>query len=198
MTMVLQNTPQPKDLTGVIELRIREANQLFNSMDPTPFPEKDLDQDAEEFIVSWAMELPHDVPIEIHIYLTHPTEDPKLQERITETVHAFFTYRARMTQHRLRALISRGRSSLLIGLAFLAACVAGADLLRLQGRLAFYDIVAESLVIGGWVAMWRPMEIFLYDWWPLRAERRVYERLAASGVIVTLSGEAAPSPHEAF
>jgi hypothetical protein len=30
-----------------------------------------------------------------------------------------------------------------------------------------------SLVIGGWVAMWRPMEVFLYDWWPVRAEARL-------------------------
>jgi len=31
-----------------IELRLREIEQLFNSMDPTPFHHKDLDPDAEE------------------------------------------------------------------------------------------------------------------------------------------------------
>jgi hypothetical protein len=196
--MVLQTAPQPKGLAGVIELRIRDANQLFNTLDPTPFPEKDLDQDAEEFIFSWATELPHDVPIEMHIYLTHPTDDPHLQHRITETVHAFFAYRSRMTQHQLRALIRRGRWSLLIGLVFLAACVGGADIIRLRGHSAFYDIIAESLVIGGWVAMWRPMEIFLYDWWPLRAQRRVYDRLAASGVIVTVADGSTSTPPDVF
>jgi hypothetical protein len=34
-------------------------------------------------------------------------------------------------------------------------------------------IIRESLLIGGWVAMWRPMEILLYDWWPIRAEARL-------------------------
>lgn len=198
MTMVLSTAPQSKGLAGVIELRIRDANQLFNSMDPTPFPEKDLDQDAEEFIFSWATELPRDIPIEMHIYLTQPLEDPNLQTRITETIHAFFAYRSRMTRHQLRALIRRGRWSLLIGLVFLALCVAGADLLRLKGHSAFYDIVAESLVIGGWVAMWRPMEIFLYDWWPLRAQRRVYDRLAASGVIVAVAAEPPAAAPEAY
>jgi hypothetical protein len=40
-------------MTGLIELKLSGLNQLFNSMDPSPFHERDLDHDAEEFIVSW-------------------------------------------------------------------------------------------------------------------------------------------------
>jgi hypothetical protein len=40
----------------IIEVRVAELSQLFNSMDPSPFHDKDLDDDAEEFIVSWAKE----------------------------------------------------------------------------------------------------------------------------------------------
>jgi hypothetical protein len=40
-------------------------------------------------------------------------------------------------------------------------------------------VLQQSFVIGGWVAMWRPIEVFLYDWWPIRAEARLYDRLAA-------------------
>ncbi|MDQ3258423.1 MAG: hypothetical protein M3R15_31815 [Acidobacteriota bacterium] len=36
-----------------IEIYVDRIEQLFNSMDPSPFHEKDLDRDAEEFIVSW-------------------------------------------------------------------------------------------------------------------------------------------------
>mgnify|MGYP003392134273 CR=1 FL=1 len=42
---------------GVIEVRIRELAQLFNSFDASPFHERDLDDDAENYIVSWAREL---------------------------------------------------------------------------------------------------------------------------------------------
>ena len=38
-------------------------------------------------------------------------------------------------------------------------------------------VLGEGLVIGGWVAMWRPIEILLYDWWPLRREIALRERL---------------------
>jgi hypothetical protein len=44
------------------------------------------------------------------------------------------------------------------------------------------EIVRESLTIGGWVSMWRPLEVFLYDWWPIRNEARLSDRLAAMPV----------------
>jgi len=52
-----------------ISLKLRDTNQLFNSMDPSPFIEKDLDDDAEEFIVSWAQEFPPNAPIKLRIHL---------------------------------------------------------------------------------------------------------------------------------
>jgi hypothetical protein len=42
---------------NAIEIRIEDISQLFHS-DPFPFRERDLDKDAEEFIVGWARELP--------------------------------------------------------------------------------------------------------------------------------------------
>jgi hypothetical protein len=58
------------------------------------------------------------------------------------------------------------------------------------GRLASGTVMAiarESLLIGGWVAMWGPLEIFLYNWWPLRHEWRICERLAEADVDLVLN-----------
>jgi hypothetical protein len=52
-----------------ISVKLRDMNQLFNSMDPSPFIEKDLDDDAEEFIVSWAQEFSPNAPLKLRIYL---------------------------------------------------------------------------------------------------------------------------------
>ena len=51
-----------------ISLKLRDTSQLFNSMDPSPFIEKDLDDDAEEFIVSWAQEFSPNAPIKLRIH----------------------------------------------------------------------------------------------------------------------------------
>jgi hypothetical protein len=50
----------------------------------------------------------------------------------------------------------------------------------------------ESFSIGGWVAMWRPMEVFLYAWWPVRAEARLYDRLSAMPVTIADAGGTHP------
>ena len=43
-------------------------------------------------------------------------------------------------------------------------------------------ILKEGLLIVGWVAMWRPLEIFLYDWWPIRRFALLYEKLSITPV----------------
>jgi hypothetical protein len=54
---------------GLIEVRLTSANQLFNSMDPSPFHERDLDHDAEAFIVGWAREVPKSQALKIRVSL---------------------------------------------------------------------------------------------------------------------------------
>ena len=165
----------------LIELRLRELPQLFNSLDPTPFHHKDLDPDAEEFIVSWALEHPRNGEFQLanHLAQAPRAEDAGLAR---EAIHNYFAYRAEHAQRELRQMLQRGRVSLAIGLVFLAACLLVADLIAQHGRDTFHTIVRESFTIGGWVAMWRPMEIFLYDWWPLRQRRRIYEKLSRAEV----------------
>jgi hypothetical protein len=57
-----QATPSP------IEVRVDELSQLLDTLDPFPFRERDLDKDAEEYIVGWAREFPRDQPISIVIH----------------------------------------------------------------------------------------------------------------------------------
>ena len=66
----------------------------------------------------------------------------------------------------------------MIGLAVLGALIGVGQLVASRTPAGFGDVLRESLVIGGWVAMWRPLEVFLYDWWPVRAEAQLLERLA--------------------
>ena len=166
-----------------IELRVQELAQLFNSMDPTPFHHKDLDPDAEEFIESWALEFPQDSRFHLTVHLgTMPPEDPTAL--VAEAIHNYFDYKSEMARRKVRVLLLEGRTSLLIGLGVLALCLLGAELLAAFGGGTFLKILRESLTIGGWVAMWRPMQIFLYEWWPLMRRSRIYRNLSRAQVIV--------------
>jgi hypothetical protein len=153
-------------------MHLAEARQLFLSIDASPFRERDLDPRAEEFIVGWAQELHRDAPLGLVIRLGRASATGDDALVLPAAIAEYFRDRAAAARRRLRELLRTGRISLVIGLAFNAAALTLADLFAGQR----YGIVQESLVIGGWVAMWRPIEVFLYDWWPIRAEARLPDR----------------------
>lgn len=51
-----------KNAHNLIEIRVNGIAQLFHTLDPYPFRDKDLDREAEEYIVGWARELPRNRP----------------------------------------------------------------------------------------------------------------------------------------
>ena len=162
---------------AVIELRLREIAQLFNSLDPSPFLDRDLDADAENFIVSWAAEIAMHHELQLVIHLATPPKAGYPAD-VPQAVRSYFAHRAEHKQREFSQLMRRGRLSLLVGLGFLASCLGGAELAQRLTVGAMAGIVRESLLIIGWVAMWRPLEIYLYDWWPVRADERRLRRLA--------------------
>src|SRR5215813_15258982 len=179
---------------AVIEVHVGELKQLFNSIDPSPFHNKDLDPDAEEFIVGWAKDLPHDASLGLVVELDRPAGLPDEAAVLREAIHEFFRQRAETYRRHLRELFRRGRTSLLIGLTVLAAAIALGDFLaNLMKTSRIGEIVRESLTIGGWVSMWRPLEVFLYDWWPIRNEARLSDRLAAMPVRIRYLNAESPS-----
>jgi hypothetical protein len=174
-----------------IEVRVAELKQLFNAMDPAPFRQRDLDPDAEDFIVGWAREIPADAPLALVVHLDRPAGLPQEPAILRDAIREFFSQRALVSRRRLRQLFRRGRISLAIGITFLAASLLVADLVaRLLGERPIGEIIRESFSIGGWVAMWRPLEVFLYDWWPIRADARLAERLSAMPVRISYNAAA--------
>jgi hypothetical protein len=166
-------------MTGLIELKLGNLNQLFNSMDPSPFHERDLDANAEEFIVSWAMEHPRQDELRLVIHLTgKPAAESSSKILVTDSVHHYFTYRADLSLREFKRLMREGRAALFVGLSFLALCQITASIIPVDPPGYWKTMVHEGLAIIGWVAMWRPLEIYLYRWWPILSLRKLYLRLA--------------------
>ena len=172
---------------SAISLSLREIAQLFNSMDPSPFVERDLDADAEEFITSWARELPPGRELELIIKLEAPSPEDRIVG-VEDAVRRYFSSRATIKRLEFSQLMRRGRLSLTVGLVFLALCLVLGRLVARHGFGPATELMAEGLTIAGWVAMWRPLEIYLYDWWPLYEDRRRLERLARIRVRIVMPG----------
>ena len=168
---------------NVIELRVDDIAQLFHTLDPFPFRERDLDREVEEYIVGWARELPAAQPLRIVIDFPDTEAQAKTARELSEAFGRYFADRAGAVQRDINELFRVGRRSLAIGVVILIACLMAAHFaVGVFFDAPFKRLAEESLLILGWVANWRPIEIFLYDWWPLARRRDLYRRLSTAKV----------------
>ncbi|MGH8121021.1 MAG: hypothetical protein ACRESK_10450 [Gammaproteobacteria bacterium] len=140
--------PESSSVRG-IELRLHEINQLFNSMDPSPFREKDLDLQAEEFIVEWAREISRHDPLFLTIHIGKTRNAGMSAQTVAEAVRNHFRYRADRSVKQNEKLLREGWKNLVIGLTFLSLCLFAAQFLGKYGGNTFIAILREGLIIGG-------------------------------------------------
>lgn len=166
-----------------IEVHVGELKQLFNAMDAAPFRDRDLDPNAEEFILDWSRDADHRRPLALVVHLSVKPALPGEAEVLQQAVREFFAHRALGERRRLKRLFRLGRTCLVIAVVFLGTAIWLGDLVvELVGHGEFGELLRESLIVGGAVALWRPLEIFLYDWWPIRDEAKLHDRLSAMTV----------------
>lgn len=163
---------------STIELWLSTLQQLFNSFDPSPFHEKDLDREAEEYIVGAADELGSPGPIRLVVHLPAEQLQNARSLDLEGSVRHYFSYRLSEAERKLRLHFREARAALLIGVLFLVACIVLRQLVSLVLQEPATRIVEEGLLILGWVAMWGPIQLLLYDWWPLRHRVHLFGRLA--------------------
>lgn len=167
-----------------IEIGVERLPQLFNTLDPFPFKVRDLDRDVEEFIVDWARELPRRGSLQILVHLPKAEAETPAARELEGALRHYFAYRAQVMARDIKELFRVGRWSLVVGLAVLGFCLAAGNIVAALGTGYLGRYLGEGLVILGWVANWRPIEIFLYAWWPVARRRNLYRRLASATVVL--------------
>lgn len=165
-----------------IDVTVETPRRLFHELDPSPLVGRDLDEQVEGYILARARELSAS---EYALTLHMPAREMPNQQEATalaDAITAYFRHRRDQEARKLRSLFREGRQALAIGVAFLFICgILGWIALReLSAPLgSFLD---EGLLIIGWVALWRPLELLLYDWRPVRREWRVLDALGRMSV----------------
>ena len=170
--------------TGPILVQVDTIEHLFNPIDPQPLNLRDLDVEIADWITNWAEEQHDEKSLTIEIVVADDSATGR-EGHVAAGIHNHFAYRRWAAGRRLSRLWREGRISLVIGLVVLASFTLLSELLDGPGNGAFLRVVRQGLTVAPWVAMWRPMEIFLYLWWPIRSERRTFDRLAEAAVSFT-------------
>jgi hypothetical protein len=173
-----------EDGATCIDLKVRHSRQLFDGRDPAPFRERDLDEDVVDYLMAASQEIPWKQPLRIVVTISGEPEPRLAADVIAEAVHEHFLYEREQIRRRLGEHVRRARKFLIIGLSFLVLFLSLAELTASLPPGPLREILREGLVITGWVAMWRPLEALLYDWWPLVDERRHVSRVLEAPVSI--------------
>lgn len=168
---------------AVLALNLPAHRQLFNTLDPSPLRERDMDPAVVEYIVEWAEDQPAHAELAMVVTVNEQVATEHDLELLRAALREEFRRRASSVRRRLGRLFRDGRVSLLIGMVFLALAIVISDVIgNLLSYQRYVTLVQETVVIGGWVALWHPINIFLYEWWPIRAEARLLDRLSQMDV----------------
>jgi hypothetical protein len=167
--------------SGIIELRLDDPVALFEPLEVSPFSEKHLNEKVEQFILHCAREEP---TAEFTIVMHFPagTQVNQAEPALLASIPRHFAHRAREEAGRIRSLIREATRDLMAGLVFLFLCgLAGVAALKLfPGPIGLF--VEQGLLILGWVALWRPVDLFLYELRPLRNTRNLMSALGRAQV----------------
>jgi hypothetical protein len=166
-----------EDGTFCVDIRLKSSRQLFDGRDPAPFRERDLDDNAVEYLVGAVEELPRRAAVKLVFWISNDPAPQIADTTLVEAVRAHFLYEEQRLDRQIRQHVQRGQLFLLVGLAALILFLTLAELTAAISPGHVRQILREGLVITGWVAMWRPLEVLLYDWWPLVQGRRIRRRL---------------------
>lgn len=171
----------------IVEVAINDFRQLFNERDPAPFRNRDLDEDFASYVVGSVQEFPLKTAMKLRIIVDHEIDFSLDRNIISDSIKSYFFYESKRVQAHRRKQKRISRFFLLIGFLTLFFCLGTVQFLYLkQHDSTVIDIIREGLVIIGWVAMWRPIESILYDWFPLYEEQKYFDKIADLPIEIVL------------
>ncbi|MDB5533309.1 MAG: hypothetical protein JWO28_1624 [Hyphomicrobiales bacterium] len=177
-----------------IALEVNKPDQFF-SFDPSPFHENSLRPRISEYLISEAWDEPRSNRFVIDLAVKGEPANPQAVDQFQKTVASHFEYLANIEARNFSNTLREGVISLGIGLVILAVCTTLAQFVDAAPiRDGLREGLRDGLSVFGWVANWRPVELLLYDWWPIRRSRNLYRRLAAAEVRPAEAQIPAPTP----
>lgn len=164
-----------------IVLRLERVEQLVKPCASSPFLKRRLEEDAEKYLVEKAKLLRHGAKVSVYL----PQCEAGEARKIPEAFHEHFAFRRDEARKELRRIRQFGWRSLFIGLLFLSFAIAVVQIARRYlpaGNPS--SVLQEGLTILAWVALWRPGELLLYEWYPFKRDANLFDKLAHAEIQV--------------
>lgn len=110
-----------------------------------------------------------------------------LEKLIIDALQRYCNDKIEKISNDIASLRGQGIRALRRGLLFLALCLIVSTLFDRIEHLPIlvHRFLNEGFLIAGWVSLWYPIELLLYEWSPLRRQKQIYEMIKDMEIKIT-------------
>ena len=159
-----------------IILKLENVDQVLIVPHNVFYGKRMLTTDVEEYLIEEAEKYSNKTDIHLKVYLS--TQHLNRSQEVETAVHQHFAYKKNKSLNQLRRTLKLGWKGLLVAIVFLSILVLFTLIIIRQipeGGLSI--IFREILIILGWVALWRPADLLLYEWRPFKRDAKLFGKL---------------------
>ena len=176
-----------------IDIHLRDLRHFFATPDIDPFEGEGLAESGIDRLASllaarrgWRR---HPVLARLHVAST--PGNAALAPRMAVALARYCDARHQYAERKLLETRREGLRTLIVGVLFLSLCIGVAAAIESSAMsdMLVGELLTEGAIIAGWVGLWRPIEILLFDWWPYARDRALYARLQGLAITVLPDGE---------
>jgi len=160
----------------IVEITIDSPYDLYDDKDPSALRARDLKPSVEDYIATCIREIPSGQKVRLDFYFYKFSSDQSEAVILEKSVREFFIYKAKVRLLDFKFKIKNGLKSVFIGLGFLFMCIFISNSFLSTSNTIFERFFLEGLSVLGWVSLWNPVQIFLYEIWPIIASSKTLKR----------------------
>ena len=157
----------PETGSVIIDIYIGCSDEFYNRFDASPDHEREISDEVLTYIRHSVEDMSPDErkKARISVYLEKDLYERECRDHcMVRALRGCFANRLDAEKRKYRHALIKGRRMFLRGMIFLIVClVACSAYLRVTTKSDLNDALSQSFVIIGWVALWRPIEFYLYD-----------------------------------
>jgi hypothetical protein len=175
--------------TVLFTFRFKALGQLLDEGDPTPLPEKELTEEAEDALAGHLDEYRVGRPSNLIIELPEKDLADVSSSLISEAVHHHFGFRYNDVTHDMKIHLREGIYSIMLllgNVAVLLLFVYFASKNEIPMDTISITIIIGFITIMNWVTVWHTYEHFMYDYRNLARKRWIFEKITK--IAVTIKG----------
>jgi len=174
-----------------ITLNLDQAEYFFVAPDLDPLHQKALYEAGVDTVFTKVRACRRRDAVHLTLLLPPDQATPGLELQLKEALNDYCIFKVNEFQQSLNMQRRLGRRTLWVGLTILAICLVLSALGNViltnatnNFMIALGGFMYNGFMIIGWVSLWTPTSMLLFDWWPDEVSKRTYLKMAEMPVVI--------------